>query len=143
VADLIVESAALRGVEIQGAIIPRLIDELPVLAVAAAFARGTTRIRDAEELRHKESDRLATTARELSRLGIDIVEERDGLTIRGGSLVREAEVESHGDHRLAMALAVALAAAAGGTVQAADSASVSYPRFWDELGAIGAEVMLQ
>jgi len=143
VADLVVESSPLRAVSVGGAIIPRLIDEIPVLAVAAAFAAGETRIRDAEELRIKESDRLATTARELARLGVDVTEERDGLTIRGGRPLHCAAVESHGDHRLAMAAAVAAAAGAGATIEGASAASVSYPSFWDDLRELGAEVVLE
>jgi len=140
VADLVAESSALRGCEVGGAMIPRLLDEVPALAVAAAFAEGATRVRDAAELRVKESDRLATTAAELSALGVDVVEEADGLLVRGGRPLRSALTSSHGDHRLAMALAIAAAAGAGGTISDAASASVSYPGFWDDLRQLGAEV---
>jgi 3-phosphoshikimate 1-carboxyvinyltransferase len=142
VADLVAESSELRGCEVGGAIIPRLIDEIPVLAVAAAFARGETRVRDAAELRHKESDRLATTARELTLLGADVAEQPDGLTVRGRRPLRFAEAFSHGDHRLAMALAVAAAAGDGAAIADAAAASVSYPAFWDDLRAVGAAVSL-
>jgi 3-phosphoshikimate 1-carboxyvinyltransferase len=140
VADLVAESSELRSCEIGGAIVPRLIDEIPVLAVAAMFATGETRIRDAGELRHKESDRLATTARELGCLGADVVEHPDGLTVRGGRALRFATAESHGDHRLAMALAVAAATGAGAAIVDSAAAAVSYPEYWDDLRAAGVEV---
>lgn len=141
VADLEVAPAELRGVRIGGEIIPRLIDEVPVLAVAAAFARGVTEIRDAGELRVKESDRIAAVARELGRLGAAVEELPDGLRITGGRPLRGAECQTCGDHRLAMALAVAGLGAAGETViDDAACAAVSFPRFWDELRALGAAV---
>lgn len=139
VGDLTASSSDLRGVEVGGALVPRLIDELPVLAVAAAVARGTTRLRDAEELRYKESDRLHTVALGLARLGATVREERDGLEIAGGRL-QEGAVESFGDHRLAMSLAVAGLAAGAVTVAGAEAVTVSYPGFWDDLAALGARV---
>ena len=133
VADLVAESSELRGVDVGGALIPRLIDEVPVLAVAAAVARGRTTIRDAAELRVKESDRLAATARELSALGAQVQELDDGLVIDGGSL-RGGEVESHDDHRMAMSLAVAaLAAGAPALIAGGDCVDISYPTFWPDL----------
>ncbi|MDQ3703187.1 MAG: 3-phosphoshikimate 1-carboxyvinyltransferase [Chloroflexota bacterium] len=133
VADVTAESSALRAVSVGGDLIPRLIDEVPVLAVAAAVAAGTTRIRDATELRVKESDRLAAVAGELSKLGVRIEEHADGLTITGGRLTG-GEVESHGDHRMAMSLAVA-ALRAGGPVliRGAECVDISYPTFWPDL----------
>jgi 3-phosphoshikimate 1-carboxyvinyltransferase len=133
VADVTAASSRLRGVEVGGATIPRLIDEVPVLAVAAAVAEGTTTIRDAAELRVKESDRLAAVAAGLGRLGARVEETPDGLTISGGRL-EGGEVESYGDHRMAMALAVA-ALAAGGPVliRGAECVDVSYPTFWPDL----------
>jgi 3-phosphoshikimate 1-carboxyvinyltransferase len=137
VADLHVRSCQLRGTEIGGDMIPRLIDEIPVLAVAACFAEGTTVIRDAQELRVKESDRLASTASLLTSLGASVEERPDGLLIRGGKRLRGARVSSHGDHRLAMAMAVAGLIGDGEvTVEQAESASVSYPSFWDHLGSL-------
>lgn len=137
VADLHVRSCQLRGTEIGGDMIPRLIDEIPVLAVAACFAEGTTVIRDAQELRVKESDRLASTASLLTSLGASVEERPDGLLIRGGKRLRGARVSSHGDHRLAMAMAVAGLAADGEvTVVDAETASVSYPSFWDDLDSL-------
>ncbi|HEU5317873.1 MAG TPA: 3-phosphoshikimate 1-carboxyvinyltransferase [Chloroflexota bacterium] len=133
VADVIAESSELRAVDVGGALIPRLIDEVPVLAVAAAVARGTTTVRDAAELRVKESDRLAATARELSALGARVTELDDGLVIEGGTL-RGGEVESHDDHRMAMSLAVAaLAAGAPALIAGGECVDISYPTFWPDL----------
>jgi 3-phosphoshikimate 1-carboxyvinyltransferase len=117
-----------------------MVDEVPLLAVAGALADGTTRIRDAAELRVKESDRLATTASELGRLGVSVRELSDGLDIVGGGRLESATVSSHGDHRLAMCLSVAGLAGAGVEVRDAAAASVSYPGFWDQASAIGAHV---
>ncbi|MFQ5861014.1 MAG: 3-phosphoshikimate 1-carboxyvinyltransferase [Dehalococcoidia bacterium] len=134
VADLVVESSQLQGVEVRGPLIARVVDELPVLAVAACFARGTTVIRDAGELRVKESDRIATTVRELARLGAQVEELPDGMIIRGTGQLTGSRCRSHGDHRLAMALGVAAILARGETViQGAQAASVSYPAFWEHL----------
>jgi len=134
VADLMVESCQLKGAEIGGDMIPRLIDELPVLAVAACFAEGTTVIRDAGELRLKESDRIETTVKELGRLGAKIEGREDGMVIQGAGHLAGAACWSHGDHRLAMSLAVAGALAQGETtIGEAGAASVSYPDFWRHL----------
>jgi 3-phosphoshikimate 1-carboxyvinyltransferase len=134
VGDVRVRSAPLQGTTIGGDLIPRLIDELPVLAVAAAYGHGTTTIRDAAELRAKESDRIATVASELAKLGAPITPTSDGLVVEGGGELHGAAVDSYGDHRLAMCLAVA-ALAAEGTTTINDSASVavSYPAFWDDV----------
>jgi 3-phosphoshikimate 1-carboxyvinyltransferase len=133
-ADLTVRSARLRGTEIAGDLIPRLIDEIPVLAVAAALADGHTVIRDAAELRVKESDRIAALCHELARLGACVAERPDGLVISGVRHLRGAACETHHDHRLAMALAVAGAVAEGETViHDAEVAAVSYPGFWADL----------
>ena len=136
-ADVVVESSDLRGVEVGGDIIPRLIDEIPVLAVAGCVAKGRTVIRNAGELRVKESDRIATIARELSRLGAKIEPLPDGMVIHGGRLLSGAEVDSHLDHRLAMTLAIASLIARGETtVRRARAAQVSYPAFWQTLRQI-------
>jgi 3-phosphoshikimate 1-carboxyvinyltransferase len=133
VADVSAESSALHAVDVGGAMIPRLIDEVPVLAVAAAVASGTTTIRDAAELRVKESDRLAAVAAELGRLGVRVEEQADGLTIHGGS-IGSGEVESYGDHRMAMALAVAALAASGPVlIRGGECVDISYPTFWPDL----------
>ena len=134
VADLVVESSDLEATEVGGTLIPRMIDELPVLAVAACFARGTTVIRDARELRVKESDRILTTVRELSRLGARIEELPDGMVIHGTGRLTGGRCRSHGDHRLAMTLGVAGLLAEGETaVDGAQCAAISYPHFWRHL----------
>jgi len=133
-ADIVVESSELKGIEVGGDIIPRLIDEIPVLAVAGCVARGKTVIRDAGELRVKESDRIATVASELSRLGAKIEPLPDGMVIYGGRPLSGTDVDSHFDHRLAMSLAVAgLIAKGETTIKHAQVAQVSYPAFWQSL----------
>ncbi|MGF1577308.1 MAG: 3-phosphoshikimate 1-carboxyvinyltransferase [Cyanophyceae cyanobacterium] len=135
--DIQVRTAALQATDIGGDIIPRLIDEIPVLAVAAACAQGTTRIRDAAELRVKESDRLAAIARELGRMGSVMTEHPDGLEIQGGIPLQGAEVESYADHRIAMSLAVAALIGQGSTqIAGANCASISYPDFFSTLGSL-------
>ena len=134
VADLLAESSDMRGTEVDGDLIPRMIDELPVLAVAACFATGTTVIRDAQELRFKESDRILTTVKELSRLGANIEERPDGMVIHGVRTLKGGHCRSHGDHRLAMALGVAGLLAENETVvDGAQAASISYPQFWQHM----------
>ena len=137
VADLVAESSDLRGIEIGGDIIPRVIDELPVLAMAASQASGRTVIRDAAELRVKESDRITATADGLNALGATIREIDDGMVIEGGSRLRGGEVVSHGDHRIAMSMAVAGLVADGQThIGDSDAADVSYPSFWETLESL-------
>jgi 3-phosphoshikimate 1-carboxyvinyltransferase len=137
IADLHVESSRLKAIEIGGHLIPRLIDEIPLLAVAACLAEGKTVIRDARELRIKESDRIAATTRELSRLGARIEELPDGMVIHGGKALLGKEVRSHGDHRLAMSLAIAGLVAGGITsIQNARVAEISNPDFWQELNKL-------
>jgi 3-phosphoshikimate 1-carboxyvinyltransferase len=136
-ADIVVESSELKGIEVGGDIIPRLIDEIPVLAVAGCVAKGKTVIRGAGELRVKESDRIATVASELSRLGAKIEPLPDGMVIDGGRSLTGTEVNSHFDHRLAMSLAVAgLIARGETTIKHAQAARVSYPAFWQTLDQI-------
>jgi 3-phosphoshikimate 1-carboxyvinyltransferase len=130
VADLRVRYAPLQATEISGAIIPRLIDEIPILAVAAIFAKGTTVIKDAAELRVKESDRLAVMAKELNSLGAQVRELPDGLEIIGGTALTGNTVDSYTDHRVAMSLAIAgLNAQGKTTIQRAEAAAISYPDF--------------
>ena len=137
VADVVASSGSLKGIDIGGEIIPIMIDELPVLAVAACFAEGDTIIRDAAELRVKESDRIATTVSELTRMGASIEAREDGMVIHGTGRLNGAEVESHRDHRLAMSLAIAgLAASGDTTIHGAEDASVSYPNFWEHLESL-------
>ena len=134
VADLVVESSDLVGTEVGGELIPKIIDEVPVLAVAACFAKGTTVIRDAQELRVKESDRILTTVQELSQLGARIEELPDGMVIHGTGRLIGGRCRSHGDHRLAMALGVAGLLAEGETeVDGAQDANISYPQFWQHI----------
>jgi 3-phosphoshikimate 1-carboxyvinyltransferase len=130
VADLRVRSSRLQACEISGDLIPRLIDEIPILAVAAAFANGTTVIRDAAELRVKESDRIAAMATQLNRMGAQVTELPDGLEIIGGASLRGTEVDSFQDHRIAMSLAIAALNASGSThILNGESAAISYPDF--------------
>lgn len=130
VADLQVRHRGLKAAAIGGEIIPRLIDEIPVIAVAAAYAEGTTVIRDAAELRVKESDRIAVMAAELRKLGANVRELPDGMEITGGGRLHGAVCESRGDHRIAMSLAVAgLNAEGQTTVRDADWIDTSFPGF--------------
>lgn len=130
VADLRVRHTSLNACEIAGDIIPRLIDEIPILAVAAVFAKGTTVIRDAAELRVKESDRIAVMATQLNLLGAKVTELPDGLEILGGTPLVGAEVDSADDHRIAMSLAIAALNAKGTTtISRAEAAAISYPDF--------------
>ncbi|MGQ4646532.1 3-phosphoshikimate 1-carboxyvinyltransferase [Lyngbya aestuarii] len=130
VADLRVRHGQLKGCEIAGDLIPRLIDEIPILAVAAVFAQGKTVIRDAAELRVKESDRLAVMASQLNRMGAKVQELPDGLEITGGTPLQSNEVDSYTDHRIAMSMAIAALSATGTTtIHGAQAAAVSYPDF--------------
>jgi 3-phosphoshikimate 1-carboxyvinyltransferase len=137
VATITARAARLHGTEIGGALIPRLLDELPLLALVATQAHGRTVVRDAEELRVKESDRVATTVGELRRLGADITETPDGFVVQGPTRLRGARCHSHGDHRIAMMLAVAGLVAEGETViEEADCVEVSFPRFFETLVSV-------
>ena len=130
VADLRVRYGPLTGCEIGGALIPRLVDEIPILAVAATVAQGKTVIRDAEELRVKESDRLAVMAAALQKMGAQVTEQPDGLEITGPVQLRGADVDSQTDHRIAMSLAIAALVAQGTTtIDRAEAAAISYPDF--------------
>jgi 3-phosphoshikimate 1-carboxyvinyltransferase len=141
VARLSVRGTELRGVEVGGDLVVRAIDEFPILAVAATQARGETIVRDAAELRVKETDRIATTVRELQRLGAEIEPRPDGFAVRGPTPLKGAAVHSHGDHRLAMALAVAGLVARGETV-VEDTACIadSFPDFIGILASLGARI---
>ncbi|MGH7998709.1 MAG: 3-phosphoshikimate 1-carboxyvinyltransferase [Brasilonema sp.] len=130
VADLRVRSSHLKSCTMSGDLIPRLIDEIPILAVAAIFAEGTTIIRDAAELRVKESDRIAVTAQQLNKMGAQVSELPDGMEITGGTPLVGTDVDSHTDHRIAMSLAIASLVASGQTtIHRAEAAAVSYPTF--------------
>ena len=130
VADVRIRHRPLKSVQISGGVVPRAIDEIPVLSVAAAYAAGTTVIRDAAELRVKESDRIATIAAELRKMGVQIKEHSDGMEITGGSALTGTRCESHGDHRIAMSLAVAgLAARGETTIAGKEWIDTSFPGF--------------
>ncbi|MDD1413303.1 3-phosphoshikimate 1-carboxyvinyltransferase [Dolichospermum sp. ST_con] len=137
VADIRVRSGGLKSCTIAGDLIPRLIDEIPILAVAAAFAEGTTIIRDAEELRVKESDRITVMAQQLNKMGAKITELPDGMEIIGGTPLVGTEVDSYTDHRIAMSLAIAALNATGTTtIHRAEAAAISYPNFTNTLREI-------
>ena len=134
VADLLVKHSPLKGTVIEGAIIPTLIDELPVIAVMAACAEGKTIIRDAQELKVKESNRLEILVHHLTAMGCDVTGTEDGMIIRGGRPLKGAVLESHLDHRIAMSFAVAGLVAEGETeILNADCVNISYPDFYRDL----------
>ena len=144
VADLTTGSATLRGALVGGPMIPRLIDEVPVLAVAACMAHGRTRITDAAELRVKESDRIRSIATELGKLGARIIETPDGVEIEGGARLRGTRVQSGGDHRMAMALVVAGLVADGETVvEDTECIGTSYPGFVETVNALAGARCLE
>ncbi|MEA3545802.1 MAG: 3-phosphoshikimate 1-carboxyvinyltransferase [Thermodesulfobacteriota bacterium] len=141
VADLLVKSSQLRGIEIGGDLIPRAIDEFPVVSVAAAFATGTTTIRDAKELRVKETDRIAAMCESLGSLGAAIEPLEDGMRITGGEVLKGGEVNSFGDHRIAMSMAIAaLGSETEITIKDTTCTETSFPGFWellDQLSGVG------
>jgi 3-phosphoshikimate 1-carboxyvinyltransferase len=140
VADVTVASSSLSGTTINGAIIPALIDEIPVLAVAAAMASGQTIIADAAELKAKETDRIQTVVEALEAMGVRVEATPDGMIIEGRGHLDAAAVDSHGDHRLAMAWAVAALVAHGEMhIAGSDAVDVSYPDFWRDLAAIAEQ----
>jgi 3-phosphoshikimate 1-carboxyvinyltransferase len=131
VGSIVAASSTLRGTTVDPAVVASLIDEVPALAVAACRAEGTFTLTDARELRVKESDRIATIVEGLGRLGARVRELPDGLVVEGGAPLRGARVRAHGDHRIAMALAVAALAADGPTeIEGADCVDVSFPEFF-------------
>jgi len=137
IGDLRVVASELRGAEVGGAEVPLAIDELPLVALAACFAAGTTTIRDAAELRRKESDRIATVSDALNALGGEVEATADGMVVTGTGGLRGGAIDSHGDHRIAMLGAVAgLASREGVEVHGMDAAAVSYPGFEDDLGSL-------
>ena len=137
IGDLTVQRTPLHGVVIRGRQIPNIIDEIPIIAVAGAFAKGTTILRDATELRYKECDRIHATVTNLRKLGAEIEEFKDGFSITGMVPLRGATVSSYDDHRIAMAMGVAgLGAYGTTTIQNADAASVSFPEFWDTIAKL-------
>lgn len=137
-ADITVKSSVLHAVTVEGAIIPRLIDELPVIAVAAAVADGETVIKDAAELKVKETNRIRAVVDEFKKCGIDITETDDGMIILGGKAIRGADFKSYGDHRMAMTLTVLAQLADGGsTIDDAECVNISYPGYFDSFYSLG------
>jgi 3-phosphoshikimate 1-carboxyvinyltransferase len=127
----------LSGTTVSGALAAQLIDELPVLAAIAPSTRNGIRIRDAKELRVKESDRIALVAQNLRAMGAEVIELEDGLDVPGGQTLHGATIDSGGDHRIAMAFSVAALKAEGETlIQGADSAAISFPEFFDLLDLV-------
>lgn len=141
IGDVLVRSSSLRAIQVSGPLVVRMIDEFPAFAVAAACARGRTFVRDAQELRHKESNRISALCSELQHLGIDADETHDGFSITGGEQPQGGVVDSHGDHRLAMALTVAgLVCKQPVVVNGAEVISESFPDFLAVLQSLGAQV---
>lgn len=136
-ADITVKTSSLRGVTIGGDIIPRLIDEIPVIAVAACFAQGQTVVKDAQELKVKETNRIKTVAEELSKMGADITETEDGMIINGVGKLNGAVTESHNDHRIAMSAAVAgLMAEGETTINNSECVDISFPGFFELVNSL-------
>lgn len=136
-ADLVIRSSQLSGIEIGGSLIPRLIDEIPIIALIATQCQGTTIIKDAEELRVKETDRITAVVDELSKMGADIKATEDGMIINGPTELSGANMKTYGDHRLGMMAAVAALAASGPvTIDDQDCIAVSYPGFFEHLNSL-------
>jgi 3-phosphoshikimate 1-carboxyvinyltransferase len=137
IADLHVRSSELKGRAFSGDLMVRMIDEIPLLALAATQAHGETRISDAAELRVKETDRIAATVSELRKLGAQVEELDDGMIIAGGDRLKGGECDSHGDHRMAMSLAVAgLISQIGTTIHGVECINTSFPEFWEMLSSL-------
>lgn len=135
--DLIIKTSSLKGTVIEGDLIPRLIDEIPIIALAATQAEGETIIKDAHELRVKETDRIETVVNELKKLGADIEATEDGMIINGKSSLKGASVQSYGDHRIGMMLSIAACIAQGETtLSGSEAIAVSYPSFFDQLNKL-------
>lgn len=135
--DITIRTSKLKGTVIEGALIPRLIDEIPIIALLATQAEGETVIKDAEELKVKETNRIDTVVNELSKLGAVITASEDGMVIRGKSSLSGGTVSSHGDHRIGMMLAIAAAISKGEVhLQQKEAISVSYPSFFDHLDSL-------
>lgn len=136
-ADLTIRSSSLKGIEIGGSLIPRLIDEIPLIALVATQAEGTTVIKDAEELRVKETDRIAAVVAELSKLGADITATEDGMIINGPTRLHGASMVTYGDHRLGMMAAVASLIADGPVeIDDPECISVSFPNFVEQMNSL-------
>ncbi len=137
VCDLLVKSSSLIGTTIEGNLIPALIDEIPVLAVMAAYAEGTTIIKDAAELKVKESDRIEAIVSNLKAMGADVTACDDGMIIHGGRPLHHAVIHTHKDHRIAMSFAVAALCSEGGAeLMEAECVNISYPEFYQHLRSL-------
>lgn len=140
VADIQVRSSALKGVAISGSVVPRAIDEFPAICIAAACADGVTTIRDAKELRVKETDRITAMADNLRTLGVVVTETEDGMDITGAEQISGGEVDSRGDHRIAMSMSVAALSAAGEiTIKDVDCVATSFPTFFQLLEKVAGK----
>jgi 3-phosphoshikimate 1-carboxyvinyltransferase len=138
--DIEIKAAAIKGRRMVGELIPSIIDELPIMAIVAAAAQGTSVIRDAYELRNQKTDRIKVIAANLRKMGAKVGELEDGLAIDGGGELEGAEIETFGDHRIAMSFAVAALIANGQSViKDAECVQMSYPGFWDDLDRLIAE----
>lgn len=134
VADIVVKTSNLKATTISGSIIPRLIDEIPIIAVAACFAHGKTVIKNAAELKVKESNRISTIATELNKMGANITQTDDGMIINGVKQLKGTIVESYNDHRVAMSLTIAALASSGNTIiNNADCTDISFPKFFETI----------
>lgn len=139
-ADLIVKTSNLKATTVEGPIIPRLIDEIPIIAVMACFASGQTVIKDAAELKVKESNRIDVMVENLRNMGADIIGTEDGLIINGGKELHGATIDSKLDHRIAMSFAIAALTADGETtIQGAECVDISYPSFYDDVARLAGE----
>lgn len=137
VCDLLVRSSQLHGTTVGGSIIPALIDEIPAIAIMAAFAEGTTVIKDAAELKVKETNRIDTVTSNLSAMGCDIVPTEDGMIIHGGRTLHGTTIDSYLDHRIAMSFAIAALACEGETtIKDGECVNISYPEFYEDLGRL-------
>lgn len=136
-ADITVQTSDLKGCVIQGSLIPKLIDEIPIIAIMACFAKGQTVIKDAQELKVKESNRIDVMVRNLSAMGADITATDDGMIIHGGKPLHGAVIDSHLDHRIAMSFAIAGLNADGDTeILGSDCVNISYPTFYQDLAGL-------
>lgn len=143
VADILVRSSQLRAATVSGGLVPRAIDELPLVAVLGCFARGETVVRDAQELRAKESDRVEVVVDVLGRMGAHITPHPDGFTVHGPVELQPARVDGRGDHRIGMLAAVAGSLAGGETRIENDAVGVSYPAFWEHLAQVAGGGMIR
>jgi len=140
VADIVVRSSNLHGIEIPQSLIANSIDEFPIIFIAAACAKGETKLSGAEELRVKESDRIASMAKGLLTLGIEVSEKPDGIVIKGGKF-QGGEIDSHGDHRIAMSFAVASIQSVGTiVVKDVENVATSFPNFVETVSSLGLKI---